>query len=83
MVRILDSVENMDKYRRYEADYTHRLMAKYFSKKNFCGGKSFPIISFSALWDMTFQLVYMVQSIFDCILFLWLVHSSCIVWLSS
>ncbi|KAG8639015.1 uncharacterized protein LOC110630819 [Manihot esculenta] len=39
--QILDSVENMDKYRRYEADYTHRLMAKYFSKKNFCGGDVF------------------------------------------
>ncbi|XP_012080458.1 uncharacterized protein LOC105640683 isoform X2 [Jatropha curcas] len=36
--QILDSVENMDKYRKYEADYTSRLMAKYFSKKNFYGG---------------------------------------------
>ncbi|KAF2282928.1 hypothetical protein GH714_043245 [Hevea brasiliensis] len=35
--QILDSAEIMDKYRKYEADYTHRLMAKYFSKKNLYG----------------------------------------------
>ncbi|KAJ9140598.1 hypothetical protein P3X46_031229 [Hevea brasiliensis] len=39
--QILDSAEIMDKYRKYEADYTHRLMAKYFSKKNLYGGDVF------------------------------------------
>uniref|UniRef100_A0A2C9VR91 Uncharacterized protein n=1 Tax=Manihot esculenta TaxID=3983 RepID=A0A2C9VR91_MANES len=29
---MLDSVENMEEYSKYETDYTHRLIAKYFSK---------------------------------------------------
>ncbi|EEF47695.1 inactive protein tyrosine kinase pTKL isoform X1 [Ricinus communis] len=39
--QILDSEENMDKYKKYEADYTRRLMAKYFSKQNLYGGNIF------------------------------------------
>ncbi|KAJ4839136.1 hypothetical protein Tsubulata_040338 [Turnera subulata] len=38
---ILDSPEYIDKYKRYEAEYTRRLMAKYFSKKNLYGGNVF------------------------------------------
>ncbi|OMO69976.1 hypothetical protein COLO4_28832 [Corchorus olitorius] len=38
---VLDNPEHIKKCRRYEADYTHRLMAKYFSKKNFYGGNIF------------------------------------------
>ncbi|KAK4747235.1 hypothetical protein SAY87_026272 [Trapa incisa] len=37
----LDQFEDIDKYKKYEADYTHRLMAKYFSNKNICGGNIF------------------------------------------
>lgn len=29
---------DIEKYRKYEADYTQRLMAKYFSKKTIYGG---------------------------------------------
>ncbi|XP_065879654.1 uncharacterized protein [Euphorbia lathyris] len=39
--RILDSTENMEKYKKYEAEYTRRLMGKYFSKKNLYGGNIF------------------------------------------
>ncbi|GKU95084.1 hypothetical protein SLEP1_g8488 [Rubroshorea leprosula] len=35
---ILDHPETMEKYKKYEAEYTGRLMAKYFSKKNIYGG---------------------------------------------
>ncbi|KAJ6765128.1 hypothetical protein OIU74_023921 [Salix koriyanagi] len=38
---ILDSVEYIDKCKKYEADYTQRLMAKYFSKKDLYGGNIF------------------------------------------
>ncbi|XVE56741.1 hypothetical protein DITRI_Ditri04bG0035300 [Diplodiscus trichospermus] len=38
---VLDNPEYIEKYKKYEADYTHRLMAKYFSKKNFYGGNIF------------------------------------------
>ncbi|KAF9671456.1 hypothetical protein SADUNF_Sadunf12G0049700 [Salix dunnii] len=38
---ILDSVEYVDKCKKYEADYTQRLMAKYFSKKDLYGGNIF------------------------------------------
>ncbi|XVF08874.1 hypothetical protein REPUB_Repub07fG0041800 [Reevesia pubescens] len=38
---VLDNPEYIEKYKKYEADYTHRLMAKYFSKKNFYGGNVF------------------------------------------
>ncbi|XP_052293688.1 uncharacterized protein LOC102607376 isoform X2 [Citrus sinensis] len=31
----------MEKFQKYEADYTHRLMAKYFSKNNIYGGNVF------------------------------------------
>ncbi|XP_050221121.1 uncharacterized protein LOC126671398 [Mercurialis annua] len=39
--QILDSEEYMDKYRKYEGDYTRRLMSKYFSKQNLYGGNIF------------------------------------------
>ncbi|WCJ35783.1 hypothetical protein M5689_017017 [Euphorbia peplus] len=39
--RILGSAENMEKYRKYEAEYTRRLMGKYFSKKNLYGDNIF------------------------------------------
>ncbi|KAF8005772.1 hypothetical protein BT93_K0145 [Corymbia citriodora subsp. variegata] len=32
---------DIEKYRKYEADYTQRLMAKYFSKKTIYGGDIF------------------------------------------
>ncbi|XWS60387.1 hypothetical protein CRYUN_Cryun07bG0032100 [Craigia yunnanensis] len=38
---VLDNPEYIEKYKKYEADYTCRLMAKYFSKKNFYGGNIF------------------------------------------
>lgn len=38
-VRYLDSTEYIERFKKYEADYTCRLMAKYFSKKNLYGGK--------------------------------------------
>ncbi|KAL4346301.1 hypothetical protein GQ457_17G017680 [Hibiscus cannabinus] len=39
---VLDNPENIEKYTKFEADYTRRLMAKYFSKKkNFYGGNIF------------------------------------------
>ncbi|XWS47899.1 hypothetical protein CRYUN_Cryun13aG0025500 [Craigia yunnanensis] len=38
---VLDNPEYIEKYKKYEADYTRRLMAKYFSKKNFYGGNIF------------------------------------------
>ncbi|KAE8699930.1 putative GTPase IMAP family member 1 [Hibiscus syriacus] len=38
---ILDDPEHNEKYQKYEADYTRRLLAKYFSKKNFYGGNIF------------------------------------------
>ncbi|EOY22191.1 hypothetical protein QUC31_007607 [Theobroma cacao] len=38
---VLDDPEQIEKYKKYEADYTRRLMAKYFSKKNFYGGNIF------------------------------------------
>lgn len=37
----LDSEDYVEKYQKYEADYTRRLMAKYFSKKNIYGGNIF------------------------------------------
>ncbi|KAK4774285.1 hypothetical protein SAY86_009220 [Trapa natans] len=37
----LNQFEDIDKYKKYEADYTCRLMAKYFSNKNVCGGDIF------------------------------------------
>ncbi|KAJ6418441.1 hypothetical protein OIU84_001745 [Salix udensis] len=39
--KILDSVEYVDKCKKYEADYTQRLIAKYFSKKDLYGGNIF------------------------------------------
>ncbi|MBA0685499.1 hypothetical protein Goari_013157 [Gossypium aridum] len=41
LVRVLDDPEHIEKYKKYETDYTYRLMAKYFSKKNFYGGNIF------------------------------------------
>ncbi|KAL4363617.1 hypothetical protein GQ457_04G036240 [Hibiscus cannabinus] len=38
---ILDDPEHIEKYKKYEADYTRRLLAKYFSNKNFYGGNIF------------------------------------------
>ncbi|MBA0863690.1 hypothetical protein Goshw_024450, partial [Gossypium schwendimanii] len=38
---VLDNPENIEKYKKFEADYTRRLMAKYFSKNNFYGGNVF------------------------------------------
>ncbi|KAK6276072.1 hypothetical protein POUND7_005781 [Theobroma cacao] len=38
---VLDDPGQIEKYKKYEADYTRRLMAKYFSKKNFYGGNIF------------------------------------------
>ncbi|MBA0616920.1 hypothetical protein Godav_026404, partial [Gossypium davidsonii] len=38
---VLDDPEHIEKYKKYETDYTYRLMAKYFSKKNFFGGNIF------------------------------------------
>ncbi|TYI53930.1 hypothetical protein E1A91_D11G040300v1 [Gossypium mustelinum] len=38
---VLDDPEHIEKYKKYETDYTYRLMAKYFSKKNFYGGNIF------------------------------------------
>lgn len=35
----LETSEYIEKYRKYEADYTRRLKEKYFSKKNIYGGK--------------------------------------------
>uniref|UniRef100_A0A2P2IIU8 Proline-rich protein 11 n=1 Tax=Rhizophora mucronata TaxID=61149 RepID=A0A2P2IIU8_RHIMU len=37
----LDSAEYRDKVKKYEADFTCRLMMKYFSNKNFYGGNIF------------------------------------------
>ncbi|PKI70345.1 hypothetical protein CRG98_009225 [Punica granatum] len=37
----LDKFEDIDKYKKYEADYTYRLMAKYFSEKDIRGGNIF------------------------------------------
>ncbi|XP_062157934.1 uncharacterized protein LOC133865527 [Alnus glutinosa] len=34
-------VDYIEKFKKYEADYTCRLMAKYFSKKNLYGGDIF------------------------------------------
>ncbi|KAL3716635.1 hypothetical protein ACJRO7_008248 [Eucalyptus globulus] len=33
-----NDARDIEKYRKYEADYTQRLMAKYFSKKTLYGG---------------------------------------------
>ncbi|XP_012438914.1 uncharacterized protein LOC105764738 [Gossypium raimondii] len=38
---VLDNPENIEKYKKFEADYAGRLMAKYFSKNNFYGGNVF------------------------------------------
>ncbi|XVF49875.1 hypothetical protein PTKIN_Ptkin04bG0051200 [Pterospermum kingtungense] len=38
---VLDDLESIEKFKKYEADYTRRLLAKYFSKKNFYGGNIF------------------------------------------
>ncbi|KAK8478515.1 hypothetical protein V6N13_096543 [Hibiscus sabdariffa] len=38
---VLDNPENIEKYKKFEADYTRHLMAKYFSKQNFYGGNVF------------------------------------------
>ncbi|KAB1201640.1 hypothetical protein CJ030_MR5G011896 [Morella rubra] len=37
----LDSKEYAERFKKYEADYTCRLMAKYFSKKTLYGGDIF------------------------------------------
>ncbi|XP_030937260.1 uncharacterized protein LOC115962547 isoform X1 [Quercus lobata] len=39
--KFLDSTDYIEKFKKYEADYTFRLMAKYFSKKNLYGGNIF------------------------------------------
>ncbi|TYH40052.1 hypothetical protein ES332_D12G219800v1 [Gossypium tomentosum] len=41
LVRVLDNPENIEKYKKFEADYARRLVAKYFSKNNFYGGNVF------------------------------------------
>jgi hypothetical protein len=38
-VRYFFNADYIEKFKKYEADYTCRLMAKYFSKKNLYGGK--------------------------------------------
>ncbi|KAK3406428.1 hypothetical protein EUGRSUZ_K02633 [Eucalyptus grandis] len=37
-----NDARDIEKYRKYEADYTQRLMAKYFSKKTLYGGGLVP-----------------------------------------
>ncbi|KAJ0047796.1 hypothetical protein Pint_16322 [Pistacia integerrima] len=37
----LNSTDYIEKYQKYEADCSRRLMAKYFSKKNLYGGNIF------------------------------------------
>ncbi|XP_038679906.1 uncharacterized protein LOC119981027 [Tripterygium wilfordii] len=37
----LDGENYIEKYSKYESDYTRRLMAKYFSEKNLYGGNIF------------------------------------------
>ncbi|XP_038687247.1 uncharacterized protein LOC119986668 isoform X2 [Tripterygium wilfordii] len=37
----LDGEDYIEKYSKYESDYTRRLMAKYFSEKNLYGGNTF------------------------------------------
>jgi len=37
--RDFDNFNSIEKYKKYEADYAQRLMAKYFSKKNLYGGR--------------------------------------------
>ncbi|KAL9433368.1 hypothetical protein AB3S75_028239 [Citrus x aurantiifolia] len=39
--QILKNADYMEKFQKYEADYTRRLMAKYFSKNNIYGGNVF------------------------------------------
>ncbi|XP_044465296.1 uncharacterized protein LOC123195574 [Mangifera indica] len=39
--QVLNSIDYIEKYQKYEADYNRRLMAKYFSKKNLYGGSIF------------------------------------------
>lgn len=35
----MNSKEEIEKFKKYEADYTRRLKAKYFSDKTIFGGK--------------------------------------------
>ncbi|KAJ4713270.1 tRNA(Ile2) 2-agmatinylcytidine synthetase TiaS (tRNA(Ile2)-agm2C synthetase) like [Melia azedarach] len=39
--QVLKSEDYIEKYQKYEANYTRRLMAKYFSKNNIYGGNIF------------------------------------------
>ncbi|GMY15445.1 LOC110794626 isoform [Fagus crenata] len=39
----LFNTDYSEKYKKYEADYTFRLMAKYFSKRNLYGGNIFDV----------------------------------------
>ncbi|XP_030472873.2 uncharacterized protein LOC115690602 [Syzygium oleosum] len=41
LARDSNDAGDIEKYRKYEADYTRRLMAKYFSKKTIYGGDIF------------------------------------------
>ncbi|KAK0586591.1 hypothetical protein LWI29_009266 [Acer saccharum] len=40
-IQVLESKEYVEKFEKYEADYTRRLMSKYFSKNNVNGGNIF------------------------------------------
>lgn len=46
--RDFDNFNSIEKYKKYEADYAQRLMAKYFSKKNLYGGRYNCYITFIA-----------------------------------
>eukprot|EP00256_Glycine_max_P034867 XP_006581024.1 uncharacterized protein LOC100802968 isoform X2 [Glycine max] len=39
----LDSPQCIERFRKYDHDYAHRLLAKYFSNKNFNGGNIFDL----------------------------------------
>ncbi|KAL9314106.1 hypothetical protein ACSQ67_019558 [Phaseolus vulgaris] len=39
----LDSPQCIERFRKYDNDYAHRLLAKYFSNKNLYGGNEFDV----------------------------------------
>ncbi|RDX60931.1 hypothetical protein CR513_60886, partial [Mucuna pruriens] len=39
----LESAQCIERFRKYDDDYAHRLMAKYFSAKSFYGGNIFDV----------------------------------------
>ncbi|KAG5049879.1 hypothetical protein JHK85_010982 [Glycine max] len=39
----LDSPQCIERFKKYDDDYAHRLLAKYFSNKNFNGGNIFDL----------------------------------------